>query len=209
MSFEENVFINCPFDEQYLPLLRPMLFTVIFLGLVPRISSEAIDSGQARLEKIVEMIRGSKYGIHDLSRSQAQKKGEYFRLNMPFELGLDLGCRHFGKSDHKTKKILVLETEPHKSKFALSDLSGCDLEAHKNEPYELIGIIRKWLNNTASMDAVGASKIESAFSDFMAANYDALKTKGFSDRDIQNLGVPELIRHMKAWVSKNFPKPSQ
>jgi hypothetical protein len=202
MPFEENVFINCPFDDQYLPLLRPMLFTLIYLGMTPRISSEAIDSGQARLEKIVEMIRLSKYGIHDLSRSQAQKKGEYFRLNMPFELGIDLGSRHFGQAEHKTKKILVLEAEPHKSKFSISDLSGCDLEAHKNDPYELIGIIRKWLINAALMDAVGTSKIESAFNDFMADNYDELVAKGFSNRDIQNLGVPELIQYMKEWSTQ-------
>lgn len=209
MSFEKNVFINCPFDEQYLPLLRPMLFTTIYLGMTPRISSEAIDSGQARLEKIIEIIRSSKYGIHDLSRSQAKKKGEFFRLNMPFELGIDLGCRHFGRSQQKSKKILVLEVEPHQSKSAISDLSGCDLEAHKNDPYQLIGIIRKWLNNAASLDAVGTSTIESAFNDFMAANYDALVAKGFSNRDIQNLGVPELIKNMNAWVSKNTTLPSQ
>ena len=199
MRFEENVFINCPFDDQYLPLLRPMLFTVIYLGMTPRISSEAIDSGQARLGKIVEMIRVSKYGIHDLSRSQAQKKGEHFRLNMPFELGIDLGSRHFGKAEHKSKKILVLEAEPHKSKFSISDLSGCDLEAHKNDPYELIGIVRKWLMNAASLNAVGTAKIESAFNDFMAYNFDMLIAKGFSNRDIQNLSVPELIQYMKNW----------
>jgi hypothetical protein len=199
MRFEESVFINCPFDDQYLSLLRPMLFTVIYLGMTPRISSEAIDSGQARLEKIVEMIRVSKYGIHDLSRSQAQKKGEHFRLNMPFELGIDLGSRHFGKAEHKSKKILVLEAEPHKSKFSISDLSGCDLEAHKNDPYELIGIVRKWLINAASLNAVGTAKIESAFHDFMADNFEKLVAKGFSNRDIKNLSVPELIQCMKDW----------
>lgn len=43
-TFETNVFINCPFDENYLPLLRPLLFTVIYLRLKPRIALEAIDS---------------------------------------------------------------------------------------------------------------------------------------------------------------------
>lgn len=203
MSFDKNVFINCPFDDHYLQLLRPLLFTVIYLQMTPRIASEAIDSGQARLEKIIQIIQDSKYGIHDLSRNQARKKGEFFRLNMPFELGLDLGCRHFGQTHHKRKNILVLEIEPHKTKQALSDLSGCDLEAHRNRPYELIAIIRKWLNNAAKINADGASKIESAFSDFIAANYDNLKSRGFSDKDIENLGVPELIENMKIWVTEN------
>jgi len=31
-SYEWNVFINCPFDKEYFPLLRPLLFTIIYLG---------------------------------------------------------------------------------------------------------------------------------------------------------------------------------
>ncbi|MEP7011624.1 MAG: hypothetical protein ABJC13_14975, partial [Acidobacteriota bacterium] len=67
MSFESNVFINCPFDATYLPLLRPLLFTVVFLGYSPRIASERFDSGENRIDKICSLIRESKYSIHDLS----------------------------------------------------------------------------------------------------------------------------------------------
>lgn len=96
MSFEDNVFINCPFDEEYHALLRPILFTTIYLGLKPRIALERSDSGEPRITKIIELIRESKYAIHDLSRLKARRKGEFFRLNMPFELGIDVGCRTFG-----------------------------------------------------------------------------------------------------------------
>ena len=57
MAFKDNVFINCPFDAQFLDLLRPLLFTVVYLKLVPRIALEAMDSGKVRIEKIVEMRR--------------------------------------------------------------------------------------------------------------------------------------------------------
>jgi hypothetical protein len=97
MAFEANVFVNCPFDARYLPLLRPLLFTVIYLELKPRIALEAMDAGQARLDKIVNLIRDSKFAIHDLSRSEAAREGELYRLNMPFELGIDFGCRLFGR----------------------------------------------------------------------------------------------------------------
>lgn len=40
MSFERNVFVNCPFDEAYLPLLRPILFVITDLDLTPRIALE-------------------------------------------------------------------------------------------------------------------------------------------------------------------------
>ena len=56
MPFDRNVFINCPFDEGYLPLLRPLLFTTFYVGLNPRITLESLDSGRPRIDKIVKLI---------------------------------------------------------------------------------------------------------------------------------------------------------
>lgn len=202
MPFDKNVFVNCPFDEAYFPLLRPLLFTIIYLGLKPRIALEAADSGQARLEKIISLIRESKYGIHDLSRCEANKSGELYRLNMPFELGLDFGCRQYGRGQHRHKKALVLEADLYRYKAAISDLSGADIEAHGNEPYRVITVVRNWLRNVGVAHAPGAAKIASAFSDFMAANYDELTLQGFSSSDIEALPVAELIEHMEIWVAE-------
>ena len=56
MPFERNVFVNCPFDEAYYyPLLRPLLFTIIYVDLLPRIATERLDSGEARISKIIEL----------------------------------------------------------------------------------------------------------------------------------------------------------
>jgi len=107
MPFETNVFVNCPFDDEYVELLRPMLFCILYMGFEPRIASERADSGENRIDKIVAMIQESRYGLHDLSRLKAQKKGEFFRLNMPFELGIDYGCRAFKGEHWATKRILI------------------------------------------------------------------------------------------------------
>jgi len=133
-DYEKNVFINCPFDDEYLSLLRPILFTIIYLGFIPRISLESFDSGKPRFNKICELIEQSKYSIHDLSRIKARKKGEYFRLNMPFELGLDIGCRIFQKEKYSDKKHLILEKEKYRYQAAISDLSNSDIKSHKNDP---------------------------------------------------------------------------
>ncbi len=69
--YQKNVFINCPFDDKYFDLLQTLVFTIIYYGFYPRISLENSDSGQPRLEKIVDLIRESKYSIHDLSRLQS------------------------------------------------------------------------------------------------------------------------------------------
>ncbi|SEM04017.1 hypothetical protein SAMN05518845_11541 [Variovorax sp. YR750] len=204
MSFERSVFVNCPFDEAFFPLLRPLLFTIIFLGLKPRIALEASDSGEARLEKILALIRASKFGIHDLSRCEASKAGELYRLNMPFELGLDFGCRTYGRGQLREKKSLVLEAESYRYKAALSDLSGADIEVHKNEPYKVVTAVRNWLRNVAVANAAGATKIWGAFNDFMAKNYDDLIDEGFSAADIEALPVFELMERMTAWKEQNI-----
>ena len=151
MAFARNVFVNCPFDRDFYPLLRPLLFTIIYLGLKPRIALEDVDSGQSRIDKIVALIASSKYAIHDLSRIKAQKAGDLFRLNMPFELGIDVGCRLFGSRLRAGKKCLVLEAEPYRYNAAISDLSGSDISYHGNEPDRIVGAVRNWLQNVCGL----------------------------------------------------------
>lgn len=199
MAFENNVFINCPFDDSYMPLLRPVLFTVIHLGLTPRIALERLDSGEPRINKIISLIQDSKYAIHDLSRIKALKKGEYFRLNMPFELGIDVGCRLFKDGQWAQKCCLILEKERYRYQAAISDLSNSDIAVHDNEPEKLVAEVRNWLNNQAGLRAPGPARVWGAFIDFMTYNYEHLKERGFSDKDIEKLPVDELITCMYDW----------
>lgn len=200
MAFTESVFINCPFDKEYLPLLRPLLFTVIYLGFAPRLTLQSLDSGKPRIQKIIALIRGSAYAIHDLSRVKAERRGEYFRLNMPFELGLDVGCRVYKPGKWSRKKSLILEAERYRYQAAISDLSNSDIAAHHNQPERVTVEVRNWLNNEARMSADGPSRVWGAFNEFMADNYDDLKKRGFSRKDIDELGISELIECMKRWT---------
>jgi hypothetical protein len=200
MSFEKNVFVNCPFDKEYLPLLRPLLFCVLYLGFRPRIALEQLDSGQPRIEKIISLIKKSKFAVHDLSRLKAQKAGEYFRLNMPFELGLDVGCRLFRGGQWAGKKCLILESERYRYQAAISDLSNSDIAVHDNEPEKVIREVRNWLNNTARLRAPGPSQVWGRFNDFMADNHKLLSAKRFSKRDIEELPISELLSCIRRWV---------
>ena len=207
VQYENSVFINCPFDPDYLPLLRPILFCVIELGLEPRISSERLNSGEPRVEKIVELIGSSKYCIHDISRIQAKKKGELYRLNMPFELGLDVGCRIYGGTQYAAKKCLILEAERYRYQAAISDLSNSDIGVHGNDPREALAEVRNWLVNEAGLNADGPTALWGRFNDFMAENYDDLKARGFSGEDVEKLPVSELLPCMKRWVGQNPAQP--
>lgn len=200
-DFARSVFINCPFDEEFEPILQAVLFCTIYLGFTPRIATESGDSGAVRLEKIKTLIAESKYSIHDLSRIQARRRGEHFRLNMPFELGLDYGCRQFSGGEHRTKRILILEEKPYRYQAAISDLAGCDIQAHAGQFGTAVRKVRNWLVSEADIRADGATRILAAYEDFQMWYYEQQLAAGFSERDIKDYPTAELLVAMKQWVA--------
>lgn len=202
MSFEKSIFINCPFDDKYLPLLKSLLFATIYLGFTPRIATERLDSAEMRIDKLIELIRESKFGIHDLSRLKSNKKGEYFRLNMPFELGIDIGCKTFGDKNHNTKKCLILEKERFRYQAALSDLSGADIKVHHDSEETLIKEVRNWLTDVATIQKPPSpSAVWSAFIDYNSWLYDNLTPQEYTKKDIIDLPVNEIIIYMTQWLA--------
>jgi hypothetical protein len=200
----KNVFINCPYDVAYLPTLRPVLFAVRLLGFNPRLAMESADSGAMRLHRILSLIKQSRYAIHDLSRLRAHRRGEHFRLNMPFELGLDIGCRVFGKTKFRSKKCLVLERERYSINAALSDLSNSDVFSYNDEPETAVRHVRNWLVQEARARGPSGTVIWYAFNDFIADLYKSLQQQGFSEADILALPLPELLAHMREWIKRNI-----
>lgn len=199
-DFSKNVFINCPFDEQYIPLLKSILFTIIYLGFTPRIALERSDSGEARINKIIDLIKASKFSIHDLSRIKASKKSEYYRLNMSFELGVDIGCRIFKDGQAKDKKCLILEKEKYRYQKALSDLSNSDIKNHNNEPEEVIRQIRDWFVVNELERADSGTIIWDSFNKFMADFYLKREEEGFREKDILRMPIPEFISFTNEWI---------
>jgi len=202
-DYEKNVFINCPFDDEYLSLLRPILFTIIYLGFIPRISLESFDSGKSRFNKICELIEQSKYSIHDLSRIKARKKGEYFRLNMPFELGLDIGCRIFQKEKYSDKKHLILEKEKYRYQAAISDLSNSDIKSHKNDPMIAVRQIRNWFVVNGLRGATSGKVIWYKFTDFMTDFYKKREAEGFEEDDIYEMPNSGYKDFINDWIKVN------
>lgn len=203
-DFERNVFINCPFDEQYYPLLRPLLFTILSFGFNPKIASERSDSGELRINKICELIISSKYSIHDLSRLRSSKINEFYRLNMPFELGIEYACRHFSSDHLRDKRCLILEKEKYNYTKALSDLSGVDIKSHKNDPATLVREVRSWFIETVGLRQLKSpTVIWYTFNDFMSEFYVKRQSEGFSQDDLNMMPVPEFISFIKDWQQQN------
>lgn len=164
------VFINCPFDDEFKPLLRAMVFTLMVSGYHPRCALDATDGAEVRVSKIAVMIGECDWGIHDLSRVEIDAGG-LPRFNMPMELGLHLGARLLGEGRHRRKRALILEAERHRYDAALSDISGQDIEAHGSDPEQAIRCVRNWLSEHRPRNAVplpGPAAIQADYRQFQA-----------------------------------------
>ncbi|USX26090.1 hypothetical protein NHH73_26595 [Oxalobacteraceae bacterium OTU3CINTB1] len=168
--FEKSVFINCPFDDGYQPLLRAIVFSVLSCGFSARSAIEENDSGEVRLDKIKRLIKESRLGIHDISRTEADVTSGLPRFNMPFELGLDLGARAFGSRQLARKKILIFDRDQYRYQQFLSDIAGQDISAHAECVTNVMSKVRGWLNNCQSSGRplLGADAIEASFIRFTA-----------------------------------------
>lgn len=203
---EKWVFINCPLDEDFEPILQAILFCLVYLGFSPKIATERNDSGENRLKKIQSLIENSKYSIHDLSRCKSSEKDEYFRLNMPFELGIDYACRQYYGNGREGKKFLILEEEKYQSKQALSDLAGCDMEAHGGKFEIAIRKVRNWLVSEAEIkDAKAPERIKDAYEDFQEWYLENRVAAGFSREDIRDHPTSELLEAMNEWIDIGKP----
>lgn len=204
-DFEQAVFINCPFDDDFQPILQALLFCVVDLGFIPRVASETINSADVRLEKIVGLIDASRFSIHDLSRSQAKEAGEFYRLNMPFEYGIDWACRKWRGNGRESKKFLVLDEQKHRYLAALSDIAGSDISYHKGDYQVAVRKVRNWLVSEAQIQAPGAARILARYADFQGWYYERQLAAGFSDEDIEDYPTSELLSAMIEWRNTGQP----
>ena len=144
-NYNNNVFINCPFDPEYKQIFDAIVFTVYDCGFVARCSLEEDASGEARFTKILEIISECRYAIHDISRTEIDQGTGLPRFNMPFELGIFVGARRFGNPEQRLKKFLILDRGRYRYQQFISDLSGYDIRSHGNDAQSASGCVRDWL----------------------------------------------------------------
>jgi hypothetical protein len=202
-AFANSVFINCPFDREYQTLLlRPILFTVLSLGFAPRIATERSDSAENRIRKICELVRESQFSIHDLSRLKPGD-GDFARMNMPFELGIDYGAREFGRPALRRKRCLILGAKQYDYQKALSDLSGVDIKSHEEDPENAVSAVRDRFFETVGVRPAPTSReLWYAFGDFQSALYSASRSRDEIDR----MRDAEFIYHVQEWRTERAKK---
>ena len=200
MPFSNNVFINCPFDNEYKPLLQALVFTVCYLEHKPLISM-TMSSSTVRIQQIKNYIRKSKFGIHDISRNNQQSSADLPRFNMPFELGLDIGASEYGSKLLKRKRALILDKDRYHFQKVISDISGQDIEDHANDPKILIRKVRNWFSNQTDSTIPGPTIIWNAYNQFNADLKSNLSNI-YTDEDFDEMPIGDFIKFANDWTSR-------
>ena len=157
--YNDNVFLNCPFDLAYKQLFDAMVFAVHDCGFIARCALEEEDASQVRIDKIYNIIADCRYGIHDISRTELDETSGLPRFNMPLELGVFLGAKQFGKNEQKRGNCLILDKEQYRYQKFISDIAGQDVPAHNNDPEKMVKAVRDWLLTASDRKTIPSGSI--------------------------------------------------
>jgi len=200
LRYDENVFINCPFDTKYKPLFEAVVFAVHDCGFVARCALEEDDGSQIRVQKIYSIISQCRLGIHDLSRIEVSKDTRLPRFNMPLELGAFLGAKYFGGIEQRRKSCLILDSENYRYQKFISDIAGQDIQAHGNDPRKAVSIVRNWLRVYSPVSIPSGSIIGSRYEAFRSDL--PLLCKGLS-LDTRELIYRDYVTLVSEWLRLN------
>ena len=184
-EYRLQVFINCPFDREYRELFYAIVFAVKDCGYTARSALEISDASQARLSKILNLISECAIGIHDISRTELDRRSKLPRFNMPLELGMFLGAKEFGDERQRAKIGLVLDRSLHRYEKFCSDIKGCDISAHRGDPKAAILAVRDFLRNIPPrVTILGGKLIYRRYRKFLKTLPTSCKQLGVRPKDL-------------------------
>lgn len=166
---DSSVFINCPFDAGYKVIFDAIVFAAAACGLQVRSALEIADSGELRLQKIMRLLEGSRYSIHDISRVELDADSGLPRFNMPIELGAALGMKYLGRARLRDHCMLVLDADRYRYHKSASDLAGVDISAHGAKPGKAIAAVRDFIATHSSSTLPSPSVIGNGYEAFERA----------------------------------------
>jgi len=203
-DYERNVFINCPFDDEYTPVFEAIVFTIQACGFSAMCARSRINSGEVRLQKILDIIGDCRYSIHDLSRTELDRTTALPRFNMPLELGIDIGCRAYG-SGYEQKSFLIFDRDRFRFQTYVSDIAGQDIAHHEDDPNRAIGRVRDWLRTEAGLDSLpGAKAMQLRYAEFRKVLPSMCEQNNL---DISALTFADFLFVVGVWLTPPTPSP--
>lgn len=158
------------------------------------------DGSETRIDKLYRIIEQSRFGIHDLSRTELDSRTGLPRFNMPLELGIFLGAKRFGDDVQRRKRALVLDTEPYRYQAFISDLAGIDPTAHGGDPRQMVRRARDWLLTVSKRTTIPSpAQLLASYDRFTLALPGIARSAGLGPTDI---GYTDFERLVFAWLKR-------
>lgn len=201
-TLPRDVFINCPFDDGYRPMFNGIVFAIVRSGFRPRCSREVDDGAATRLHTIEDIIEECRYGVHDISRTECDGDPPLPRFNMPLELGLFLGARRYGGTDHNSKRCIILDRDQYRFQRFISDIAGQDPHAHGDDVGLAIERVSAWLRvQSRSRTVPGGRLIARQYDDFSA---ELPAMAGAFGLEVEELTFGELVTFATEFVAARY-----
>ena len=201
LSFDDCVFVNCPFDAKFKPLLHAILFAIHDCGFVARHALQDVGGKESRLDKITRLIQSSRWSIHDVSRVELSGGNKLPRFNMPFECGLAFGAMRLCAANDRD--ALVMTGVQFQDKATISDLAGIDPGYHDNQAEIVIAKVRRFLAAKRSGPGIrGHANIYRRFLAYKKALPAALKPEHKSVAEISSFDyIDDWLRLAVVWIA--------
>jgi hypothetical protein len=126
------------------------------------------------------------------------------RFNVPFELGLDLGCKRYGrKRHHEEKSALILDVDAYRYRSFISDIAGLDIAEHNGSIATAITVIRNWLSHGAKARALKTVSGATIYARYRAFQ---LALPGMCNDlkwDVDNLPFADFSWAVYDWINNN------
>ncbi|HWV01356.1 MAG TPA: hypothetical protein VN109_09335 [Devosia sp.] len=156
------------------------------------------DGTETRIDKLYRIIDESRYGIHDLSRTELDKAHQLPRFNMPLELGIFLGAKRFGTEDQKQKRCLILDVDQYRYQKFISDIAGIDVTQHRGDARTATRCVRDWLVTVSGRRTIPSVQVLLKSYDGFVAGLPAI-AKG-AGLESETLLYADYERLVIAWV---------
>ena len=203
---ELRVFVNCPFDDKYIPIFHAIIFAIHDLGFQAR--HALIDNSAAlRARRIYEELEGSLYSVHELGQVALSGKSKLPRFNMPFEAGIAYSLHEGGVSGGTPHHMLLLDKAPYRIQVSMSDAAGIDGKAHGGNPVLAIEAVRGFLSSKSGRRLLGGKLVSKRYALFLTLLRRFVRPR-LTVPEVKSWGyVNDMQAIMAEWIKSNPPPP--
>jgi hypothetical protein len=137
--------------------------------------------------------------MHDISKTEPDRKSKLPRFNMPLEIGVFLAAKKFGGPKQSRKRCIIFDREQYRYQAFISDISGQDIHSHSGNVTILISKLASWLRAESKVPLIpGGKVIAEEFGVFMSNLPKVCKDRMLS---VDELTYADFLTLATEWVS--------